>query len=92
MSRQRSFRVHDQTIHLSERQFRIATAFFMNTGRVLTRDHISSLVWGHPVLMHSRRIDTHVYLVRDKLRLDGKHGLHLLTVYGVGYRLAMVDE
>lgn len=89
---QRRVHVGDQTIRLTEKQFDIATAFLMNIGRVLTRDHLCNLVWGFQLGTVSRRVDTHVSQLRDKLLLDGRYGLQLLTIYGVGYRLVMVDD
>lgn len=83
----RTIRV-DGTEHvLTEKHFQIATALFMNLGRPLSRPHLSQLVWGSLVAVSSRRLDTHITSLRGRLKLDGRYGLRLMTVYGFGYRL-----
>ena len=78
----------DGTEHvLTEKHFQIATALFMNLGRPLSRPHLSQLVWGSLVAVSSRRLDTHITNLRGRLKLDGRYGLRLMTVYGYGYRL-----
>ncbi|KVL37858.1 response regulator transcription factor [Burkholderia sp. MSMB1835] len=83
----RTIRVAGREHVLTEKHFQIATALFMNLGRPLSRAHLSQLVWGSLVAVTSRRLDTHIVNLRDRLKLDGRHGLRLLTVYGFGYRL-----
>ncbi|CAG9264189.1 Response regulator [Burkholderia diffusa] len=83
----RTVRVDGRDHVLTEKHFQIATALFMNLGRPLSRPHLSQLVWGSLVAVSSRRLDTHITNLRGRLRLDGRYGLRLTTVYGFGYRL-----
>jgi len=83
----RCIRIGGAEHFLTEKHFQIATALLMNLGRSLGRAHLSQMVWGSLVATSSRRIDTHVANLRDRLGLDGRHGLRLMTVYGFGYRL-----
>ncbi|WP_412529349.1 response regulator transcription factor [Burkholderia lata] len=76
---------------LTEKHFQIATAFFLNLGRALDRAHVSQLVWGSLVASQSRRLDTHVAYLRDRLELDGRHGVKMMTMYGFGYRLVTCE-
>ncbi|MBK1824692.1 response regulator transcription factor [Burkholderia sp. 500H] len=76
---------------LTEKHFQIATAFFLNMGRALDRAHVSQLVWGSLVAASSRRLDTHVAYLRDRLELDGRHGVKMMTMYGFGYRLVTCE-
>jgi len=76
---------------LTEKHFQIATAFFLNMGRALDRAHVSQLVWGSLVASQSRRLDTHVAYLRDRLELDGRHGVRMMTMYGFGYRLVTCE-
>ncbi|WP_249043746.1 response regulator transcription factor, partial [Burkholderia territorii] len=83
----RTIRVADREHVLTDKHFQIATALFMNVGRPLSRAHLSQLVWGSLAAMANGRLDMHVANLRDRLKLDGRHGLRLLTVDGCGYRL-----
>ncbi|MDR0241004.1 MAG: response regulator transcription factor [Burkholderia sp.] len=76
---------------LTEKHFQIATAFFLNMGRAIDRAHMSQLVWGSLVASTSRRLDTHVAYLRDRLELDGRHGVRMMTMYGFGYRLVTCE-
>jgi two-component system response regulator RegX3 len=71
---QRTIRVGDHTIRLTETQFHIATAFLMNIGRIITRDHLRNLVRGVRLDSFFRQVDTHVSQLRDRLLLDARHG------------------
>ncbi|WP_081074579.1 response regulator transcription factor [Burkholderia cepacia] len=86
-SAERIVRVAGREHVLTEKHFQITTAFFLNMGRALDRAHVSQLVWGSLIASTSRRLDTHVAYLRDRLELDGRHGVRMMTVYGLGYRL-----
>jgi len=88
---ERTIRVAGREHVLTEKHFQITTAFFLNLGRPLARAHLSQLVWGSLVASSSRRVDTHVATLRDRLQLDGRHGVRLMTMYGFGYRLVMCE-
>ncbi|MDI9694674.1 winged helix-turn-helix domain-containing protein [Burkholderia cenocepacia] len=87
----RSVNVAGREHVLTEKHFQIATAFFLNMGRALDRAHVSQLVWGSLVAASSRRLDTHVAYLRDRLELDGRHGVKMMTMYGFGYRLVTCE-
>ncbi|WP_186168060.1 winged helix-turn-helix transcriptional regulator [Burkholderia gladioli] len=87
----RSVRVAGQRQKLTEKHFQVLSAFFMNPGRNVDRVHLSLLVWGSMVAASNRRLDTHISWLRNRLELDGRHGIRLITVYGSGYRLTMSD-
>ncbi|WP_321859769.1 response regulator transcription factor [Burkholderia cenocepacia] len=87
----RSVNVAGREHVLTEKHFQIATAFFLNMGRALDRAHVSQLVWGSLVASTSRRLDTHVAYLRDRLELDGRHGVRMMTMYGFGYRLVTCE-
>jgi DNA-binding response OmpR family regulator len=57
-------------------------------GRAVSRADFLREVWGRDHFVGDRTIDTHVLNLRQKLEHDHKRPRHLLTVHGVGYRLA----
>jgi DNA-binding response OmpR family regulator len=76
-------------VRLTEREFRLAIALFEHSGKAVSRAHLLeySGVSEHESI--SRALDSHVYRLRSKLLLNGRHGIRLLTVYGHGYRLEL---
>lgn len=75
---------------LTEKDYKLAIFLLHNLGRLLSRDHILSTVWGHNAHLHTRTVDTHVSRLRTKLGLREDEGWRLTAVYNRGYRLEKV--
>lgn len=87
----RSCLLHDAPIDLTPREFDLALLMFQYLGRILSREQIGGVVWGHPPSGISRTIDTHMSKVRAKLQLRPENGIRLIPVYGHGYRLELIS-
>ncbi|MEM5388348.1 response regulator transcription factor [Paraburkholderia phymatum] len=74
-------------VQLSGTQYRLASLFFSNIGRVLSRDHIFAMVWGREFREVTRTIDSHVSRLRLLLQIDPHNDFRLQPVYKSGYRL-----
>jgi two-component system, OmpR family, phosphate regulon response regulator PhoB len=83
--------VHGKPILLSGTQYRLATLFFSNVGRVLSRDHIYAIVWGRELQTLTRTIDSHVSKLRVLLDIDDANGFRLQPIYKSGYRLLRLE-
>lgn len=80
--------VHDSAVALKPREFALLSALVQNVGRVLSRDQLLGLAWPEPERVNDNRtVDVHVVRLRRKL---GKAANLILTVRGVGYKLARV--
>lgn len=84
--------LHDQPIRLSGTQYRLASLFFSNVGRVMSRDHIFAMVWGREFREFTRTIDSHVSRLRLLLEIDAQNDFRLQPVYKSGYRLMHLRE
>lgn len=56
-------------------------------GQVVTRDDILDNVWGFDANPTNRTIDNFIMKLRRKLEPDPGSPIHILTVYGQGYKL-----
>jgi two-component system phosphate regulon response regulator PhoB len=74
-------------VQLSGTQYRLASLFFSNIGRVLSRDHIFAMVWGREFREVTRTIDSHVSRLRLLLEIEPQNDFRLQPVYKSGYRL-----
>ena len=63
-----------------------------NPNRVFTRDQLLDEVWGFDYYGDSRTVDVHIKRLREKLEDTPSAPKYLLTVRGLGYRLAVRDE
>lgn len=79
--------VRGKPVALSGTQYRLALLFFANVGRVLSRRHIYTMVWGRDLCTPTRTIDSHVSRLRVLLDIDEPNGFQLEPVYRTGYRL-----
>ena len=67
---------------------RLLAALAEAPGRVFTRMQLLDAVQGEAYDGYERTIDAHVKNLRQKLEPDPKQPRYLLTVYGVGYKVA----
>ena len=78
----------DAPIELTATEFALLAAMARQPGRVFTRAQLLDAIHGVAFESYERAIDAHVKNIRRKLEPDPREPRHLLTVYGVGYRLA----
>jgi DNA-binding response OmpR family regulator len=77
-----------QEVLLTATEFRVLAALARAGGRPLSREQIFNTVWGPQHHGTPRTVDNFVAQLRAKLEDDPACPRHLVTVRGVGYRLA----
>ncbi len=82
--------VDGRGVELTATEFSLLAAMARQPGRVFTRSQLLDAIHGVTFESYERAIDAHVKNIRRKIELDPHDPRHLLTVYGVGYRLADV--
>lgn len=75
-------------VELTATEFQLLAAMARQPGRVFTRSQLLDVIHGVAFESYERAIDAHVKNIRRKLEPDPRSPRYLLTVYGVGYRLA----
>ncbi len=80
--------VAGRPIDLTATEFAIVAALAAQPGRVFTRSQLLDTVHGVAFESYERAIDAHVKNIRRKLEPEPRAPRYLLTVHGVGYRLA----
>jgi two-component system alkaline phosphatase synthesis response regulator PhoP len=80
--------VDGRAVELTATEFSLLAAMARQPGRVFTRSQLLDAIHGIAFDSYERAIDAHVKNIRRKIELDAHDPRHLLTVYGVGYRLA----
>ena len=71
---------------LSAHEFKLLKFFTDNAKRVLTRDVLLNEVWGYNFYPATRTVDNHILKLRQKLEPDPTNPIHLVTIYGAGYK------
>jgi DNA-binding response OmpR family regulator len=79
----------DDVINLSPIEFRLLVFLAQHSGQALTRGQIVQAVWGYEADPDGERsVNVHIRRLREKVELDPSRPDLILTVPGVGYRLA----
>ena len=76
---------------VSDREFRMALALFRHLGQPVSRSYLLEQGSPRDEALSTRALDSHIYRLRSKLRLQPENGVRLQTVYGRGYRLERVQ-
>ena len=80
--------VSGRSVELTSTEFSILATMARQPGRVFTRSQLLDAVRGVAFESYERAIDTHIKNIRRKIEPEPREPRYLLTVYGVGYRLA----
>lgn len=78
----------DQVVDLTAGEFDVLAEMAASPGRVYTRGQLMAVLHGVDTGSGERAIDAHVKNIRRKLEPDPRRPVYVLTVHGVGYRLA----
>lgn len=76
-------------LRLTEREAALVSHLAARAGQDVPRAELLTEVWGYTAAVNTRTIDTTVRRLRKKIERDPLNPEHLLTAYGVGYRLSL---
>lgn len=81
-------RVRGDLVSFPLKEFELLELLLRNAGRVLTRGQLIDRIWGSDYVGDTKTLDVHVKRVRAKIEADPANPVLLLTVRGLGYKLA----
>ncbi len=76
-------------VHCTRTEFRLLCELATNPGKVLSREQLLDRVWGYDYFGDGRLVDVHIRRLRTKIEADPANPRHILTVRGMGYKLAI---
>jgi DNA-binding response OmpR family regulator len=77
-----------RSVELTPTEFTLLATLARQPGRIFTRSQLLDALHGVAFESYERAIDSHIKNLRRKLEPDPRQPRYVLTVYGVGYRLA----
>ncbi len=77
-----------KVVTLSAKEFQLLRYLVEHRGATVSRETLLSEVWGYGGVTSSRTVDVHIAWLRQKLEEDSRQPQWILTVHGLGYRLA----
>lgn len=79
----------DEVINLTPTEFRLLNYLARHRGQALTRGQIVEAVWGYaPDVESEKTVNVHIRRLREKIELKPDQPSLILTVPGIGYRMA----
>jgi DNA-binding response OmpR family regulator len=84
----REVTVAGKPVELTPTEFEILNLLARHPGRVFTRLEILQRIQSYAYESYERTVDVHIRNLRKKIEPDPKNPRYILTVYGVGYKLA----
>jgi len=84
----RQVTVDGQPVSLTPTEFDLLSVLARNPGRPFTRAQLIDLVYDVAYVGYDRAIDSHIKNLRRKIEPDPREPRYILTIYGVGYKLA----
>jgi DNA-binding response OmpR family regulator len=73
-------------VEITAHELRLLEVFVRHSGRVLSRDQLIELAWGHGTAITDRAVDTHVFNLRKKIETVPSAPRFIVGVRGLGYR------
>ncbi|MCP4418163.1 MAG: response regulator transcription factor [Chloroflexi bacterium] len=84
--RTRIVTVRGQTIDLTATEFNLLWFMVNHPRQVFKRDQLLENVWGFSEYVDPSTVTVHIRRLREKIEIDPSNPIHLLTVWGVGYK------
>ena len=80
--------VRGEAVALPPKEFALLELLVRNAGRVLTRELLIDRIWGSTYVGDTKTLDVHIKRLRDRIERDPRHPEAILTVRGLGYKIA----
>jgi DNA-binding response OmpR family regulator len=84
--------VNGRSVHFTPRELSLLHALMSNGNRVLSRDQLMRMAWGHDFLGGQKAVDVCVQRIRKKLAPHMRSNGYIEAVRGFGYKFAKPRE
>ncbi len=80
----------DKEISLTQKEFQLLELMSRNKKKTFSRDELLQKVWGYDYMGDSRVVDICIARLRKKIEEDSSSPVHIVTIFGLGYRFGGV--
>lgn len=78
--------IDGQKIILTKKELEILWTLLDNRGKIFSRDHLLSSLWGYDYFGDNRTVDSHIKRLRAKLDKIPHPNWQIKTIWGMGYK------
>ena len=87
----KSVRMGNTLVNLTRDEYRLLELLMSKQDRIFSREEILNVIKGSDFGGFDRAIDTHIKKLRVKLKDNPKTPKYIVTVYGMGYKIGVVE-
>ncbi|MCP1308727.1 response regulator transcription factor [Paenibacillus tyrfis] len=80
------------SIELKPKELRLMKYFLQNVNKVISKERLYDAVWGEDFIGIDNTVMVHIRRLREKIEEQPSQPRYLVTVKGLGYKLAVEDE
>ena len=73
-------------LELTQKEFDLLLLLMENSGKTLNKDFLFNQIWGFDSYSEPQTLTVHIKWLRQKIEANAKKPVHIITVWGVGYR------
>lgn len=73
-------------LNLTAKEFELLQMLIANKGQTMTKQMLFDRIWGSDSESEPQTLTVHIKWLREKIEDDPKNPVHILTVWGKGYR------
>jgi len=81
-----------EIVPLNPKELGLMKYFLRNKNRVLSKEQLYDTVWGDEFFGDDNTVMVHIRRLREKIEENPSHPNYLVTLKGLGYKLAIEDE
>lgn len=85
-------RKQDQLLSLTAKEYQMLLYMAKHPNQILSKQKICDAVWGDEYEGYDNTIMVHMRRLREKIETDPSHPSHIITLKGLGYKLATKEE
>lgn len=78
--------VHQREVEFKNKEFELLLLFVSNPDVVFSKEQLYERIWGMDAVGDLKTVAVHINRLREKIERNPQNPVHLLTVWGAGYR------
>lgn len=75
-----------KALEMTSKEFELLKMLIENKGQTMTKDKLFNSIWGIDSESETQTLTVHIKWLREKIEKDPKNPVHIMTVWGKGYR------
>ena len=85
-SAKQTLQVDGKDVAVTGKEFELLKLLIENKGTTMKKEYLFNTIWGSDSESEQQTLNVHINSLRKKIEKDPKNPVHIVTVWGIGYR------